>query len=468
MQDPWIPLQYPYIPRLKDNITQDMIPSKVIDLMAAGTSQWDIQKLQQLFINEDAEAILTIPLPIYLSQDRLIWNDSKDGKYTAKSGYHKAMNRITPNIEEDIQTSTDNINPANWKTIWDANVPNKIKIFLWKLLWNGIPTCEALNFRLKTEHKCPHCHQEEDRVHLLFHCDFAAKVWFLSPLALQSRSIENTNFHNIWSKLISEMQELDRSEESIQLFFFLIWAIWKARNNKAFKEVIWTIEDTVQVAVKNVEEYQTALTLNQQILSKLGGNRQRQPTCRSRSTYPDHFVRISYDGATNKEYKFGTVARVAKLANGVVQGAESNIFRGIWDPGILEFLALREAMRWAKMKGWRNVIFEGDAIQVTDSVNSGNCSLATGWGICQDIWHLKDFFEETMHKVVRFIKGAHRKVLYFTFHFDIKATVLRSSSEAEYRALTGLTCELQWLPLSPATFNSATAKLRPLNMYRPS
>lgn len=39
------------------------------------------------FLPDDAKAILATPIPQYVRNDKMVWNDSTTGVYTAKDGY---------------------------------------------------------------------------------------------------------------------------------------------------------------------------------------------------------------------------------------------------------------------------------------------------------------------------------------------------------------------------------------------
>lgn len=60
---------------------------KVCDLFVSGTKEWDVTKVHNLFSSSDAEYILAIHIPKNQFRDRLVWNYSMDGRYSAKTGY---------------------------------------------------------------------------------------------------------------------------------------------------------------------------------------------------------------------------------------------------------------------------------------------------------------------------------------------------------------------------------------------
>lgn len=66
------------------------IQSKVADLIKE-KGQWKKQLIRQHFIEEDAECILSIPLPENQIEDQLLWSYDKIGHYHVKSSYYIAL-----------------------------------------------------------------------------------------------------------------------------------------------------------------------------------------------------------------------------------------------------------------------------------------------------------------------------------------------------------------------------------------
>ncbi|XP_050238089.1 uncharacterized protein LOC126687574 [Mercurialis annua] len=110
------------------------------------------------------------------------------------------------------------------------------------------------------------------------------------------------------------------------------------------------------------------------------------------STSTGDVIIVKFDAGTQVNLKFGSIAWVASQGNGELMGSFSAIYKHIWNPGILEFLTLRDAMQWCLSKGWKKVKFEGDATQVTNAFTLGRCSLAKSIGICNDLWLLQSSY----------------------------------------------------------------------------
>jgi hypothetical protein len=60
------------------------------------------------------------------------------------------------------------------------NLKNRLKLFLWKIAWNILPTKEWLGqlFNVTSDISCPICKIADDSLqHLFFGCIFARVVW---------------------------------------------------------------------------------------------------------------------------------------------------------------------------------------------------------------------------------------------------------------------------------------------------
>lgn len=89
--------------------------------------KWKEELLYEQFIKEDADAIKNIPLPNNPNKDQVLWHYDKKGDYSVKSGYQIALKLNFP----DTPSSSENWG-NQWKVIWTLNIPEKIKIFLWR------------------------------------------------------------------------------------------------------------------------------------------------------------------------------------------------------------------------------------------------------------------------------------------------------------------------------------------------
>ncbi|XP_055960847.1 uncharacterized protein LOC126673877 [Mercurialis annua] len=207
--------------------------------------------------------------------------------------------------------------------------------------------------------------EQESLSHMLFTCPFAQQVWFTSQLSLRSDCLSFSSFPQLWILLSTQLITMQPSMDSFTLFCFTLWHLWKSRNAIIFREEYISIEDTVLLASKACSEYILVLSLEPHT-SNISSSTLTAPI--SFASLPQDCVKINVDAATDKQHHFGVVAAIARNSTGLIIGKFTAVFRAIWDPGILEFLAMREALNWAISNRWHSVLLEGDALQVIQSI----------------------------------------------------------------------------------------------------
>jgi hypothetical protein len=59
--------------------------------MLSGFKRWDSEKINLLFLEVVARSILVVPLLDMIQEDKLIWNEERDGLYSIRSGNRKLV-----------------------------------------------------------------------------------------------------------------------------------------------------------------------------------------------------------------------------------------------------------------------------------------------------------------------------------------------------------------------------------------
>ncbi|XP_050207618.1 uncharacterized protein LOC126657040 [Mercurialis annua] len=72
LKDPWLPSRYPFIPQLKENVHRSRVPLTVQGLLNMLSRKWNESLIKSMFIPQDVEVILGIPLPSLIHQDALV------------------------------------------------------------------------------------------------------------------------------------------------------------------------------------------------------------------------------------------------------------------------------------------------------------------------------------------------------------------------------------------------------------
>ncbi|XP_023897961.1 uncharacterized protein LOC112009845 [Quercus suber] len=129
--------------------------SLVAALINESTRSWRTNVIEHVFEPAKAAIIKGIPLCSFSQQDKLIWPFTPSGQYTVKSGYRFLYEGSAP-----TQASTED--SLFWKKIWDLEVPNKVKNFVWQACKEALPTKENLYRRkIAQDALCENFHVKE-------------------------------------------------------------------------------------------------------------------------------------------------------------------------------------------------------------------------------------------------------------------------------------------------------------------
>ena len=120
-RDKWIPRPSSY--KVISPEFQNSKDALVCELINRASNEWDIDKLSQWFIPEDRDTILGIPLSSSNTSDRLVWAETKNGKFIVKSAYTLALEELK-NLEL-AKYSNEVTSRKLWKTIWNLNIQQK-------------------------------------------------------------------------------------------------------------------------------------------------------------------------------------------------------------------------------------------------------------------------------------------------------------------------------------------------------
>jgi hypothetical protein len=126
-----------------------------------------------------------------------IWTPSTSRKFSVSSAYSFLTGSNTNAFASSIK-------PQFWNSLWKLNFNDRLRLFLWKITWNILPTKERLDqlFNVNPNFPCPLCKIADDSLqHLFFGCIFARIVWRHSFWPLDSTKF---NFSSMvdWIKLI--------------------------------------------------------------------------------------------------------------------------------------------------------------------------------------------------------------------------------------------------------------------------
>ncbi|XP_056688714.1 uncharacterized protein [Spinacia oleracea] len=212
---------------------------------------WNHERIQIAFEFQDARKIVGLELPTSDTEDFLYWDFHKSGKFTVKTAYAMLA----------VEESSDMINvPQNniYKMLWSSGIHPKWKLFLWKLLHNGLATKVNLGRKgIQVSILCDVCGcGEEDIQHLFRFCNFAQHVWRSGSLAIHSEFNETMSFSEWFLFYIRQFQRQD-GNRSLRIVSFIstLWGLWLTRNNRVFRGEISTIAIAQALINKGMSEH---------------------------------------------------------------------------------------------------------------------------------------------------------------------------------------------------------------------
>ncbi|PNX81355.1 hypothetical protein L195_g037373 [Trifolium pratense] len=127
---------------------------RITELVNNNMGMWNHDLVQQIFNERDVAAIFKIPLNLLTQDDEPIWRYSNKDTYTVRSAYYQLVENIvdTDHLKEQ----------GNWRQLWQIQVPNKVKIFMWRLL-RGLPVrSRVVRKDVPCDNKCPNCSSYEE------------------------------------------------------------------------------------------------------------------------------------------------------------------------------------------------------------------------------------------------------------------------------------------------------------------
>lgn len=154
----------------------------------------------------------------------------------------------------DLAVTNPNLNPL-YQAIWQVQTIPKIQNFLWRALSNCLAVGSNMSRKRLTRFpECPRCGFREETVnHVLFQCPFARLVWALSPLAPLFYHVPTDSLYsNFASCLLMDSPEGREVHSQHAIWPWLIWRLWKARNEICFDKFR---EDAQQVMSKAYQDF---------------------------------------------------------------------------------------------------------------------------------------------------------------------------------------------------------------------
>ncbi|KAH9769616.1 reverse transcriptase domain-containing protein [Citrus sinensis] len=277
-------------------------------------SRWRIGNGEQVPENLKPLSIQT------LHPNSVVANLISNQTWKADSGYQLSLRLKSP----DLASSLD-LSKTHWKIIWSMEIPEKIKIFMWRAAQNMLPTAYNLWKRKAIkEPMCGRCSKEnEDGFHALIGCKYANK--------------------------------------DMELIIATCWSIWSSRNLFIFKGKEKDAQISVGRAAAIVESYRRIKILATQTVSQNQSNNQQ-----TWLPPPNGWYKVNVDAAirpSNQTAGLGVVIRDSR-AKVVAAAVQNTIYKG--DVDCMEAEAIIFGIQVAQNTNFLPLIIESDSKEVVN------------------------------------------------------------------------------------------------------
>ncbi|KAL6520131.1 hypothetical protein OROHE_017274 [Orobanche hederae] len=330
----------------------------VRDLFDTDSRSWNRELIESLFWDQDSDPILKIPLPHFPSQDTIIWHFSPNGSYTVKNGYRFFNSINKPCLNRNL-AGPSGVNPSpSWNFLWSLKIPSKIKIFLWRLLKNSLPTRSNINSRgIDSVLNCVLCDGDvESLEHIFFFCPFAR-----ADLGAVRKNLDNDQFEK---------------------FAIFCWSIWTHRNKKLHNQEVGDPEMEVQITLRLIDSVHLTF-------------RRSSSIDRSQPWLPPQtsFIKVNFDAAFSPSLGKAMAGIVARDSSGKTVCWRTRKLDNGGSAEHAEAFAAWHAILLAKERGWKQVVFEGDCWSIIQSLRGTQPILNTAGLFIEECRKLKSSFQ---------------------------------------------------------------------------
>ena len=243
-EDPWLPDKSGLIPTPRSQVNNSyLVVSQLLNSSGLG---WNDILLNELFDHESIVAIKNIPIWSFGLEDRWTWTKSENGQFSVKSCYRLI-----------IEGGNSSSSVSFTKKIWKASIHERLKMHLWRIAFNLLPTKDKLNeFSSSSDTSCPLCNVESElALHLFTHCHIARAIWLGSHWNIRIDRWQVQSLSHLIELLIDPPPSLQLDKEQRNEFllfgalsFDMIW-IWR---NKTINERSLLVEGQVNRSIQKL------------------------------------------------------------------------------------------------------------------------------------------------------------------------------------------------------------------------
>ena len=214
------------------SLSQVVAETKVSSLIDQDQVRWNEEVVRYLFLPHEADSILAIPLSLRRPPNRITWKHIPSGLFTTSSAYKLIVS--CESMSNAGSSSVEN-HKKFWKSLWQLQMPNKIKNFVWRVCNEALPTKMNLYHRHVTDSNiCDLCGEfPEDTVHAIWTCKEVAGVWSSLDWFHQSVLVQPVNYRELLARFMPSQDDY-----KAEIFAITGWYVWNRRNAIHFNRVV--------------------------------------------------------------------------------------------------------------------------------------------------------------------------------------------------------------------------------------
>lgn len=353
------------------------IVGRTVDsLFQTGTRDWDLEIIRDIFNDRDQRCILNTTVEHQLDRDTLFWKHEQSGDYSVRSAYKLLQ------LQKGVWNVNNNL--SFWKTIWSTKAPPKALHLIWRAANNCLPTKTQLREKhVRIDDRCPVCDNGvESIIHALVECTVAAECWHIFDTDLQ---VQLGMSFSDWLHANTNGQTMSRKAK----MFTLCWSIWRARNDLVWNRKRWSAMKIVAKAWEYLSQWNGAQARNykvplQPMLAGDGAIYWAKPKT--------DVVKITVDAATFSDQGTCGIGIISRDHDGSLLGAKSKQYAEVLNPSMVEAMAIKEALSWAKDRQWSSVILESDCLLVVQLIRSATPMKSRFGQVIEDCRRLRSGF----------------------------------------------------------------------------
>ncbi|CAM8914848.1 unnamed protein product [Rhodiola kirilowii] len=288
-----------------------------------------------------------------ISGNELGW-ESREGKDITVRSVYDFLSSQRESLVKNIRGEASDGSRVRqfWRKLWRVKGQGKVKIFMWRLFNNALPSAVNLISRgCEVETRCLKCgYKWESTIHIFLECWWSVEFW---RLLMEGREHLNLNFHSVEDWVWSWVNDFDT--RSLTYFFYGAKYIWFTRNELWHKGILWDVNEAVLRVKWLASEFLNPY--HKFVISSHEAVDQWLPPA-------EGWIKVNCDGAWDKIKKMAGYGFIYRNHSGMVEtvgAGELEYCKGVLEA---EGTAMAQAMLEAWKQKWSNVVFATDSLEV--------------------------------------------------------------------------------------------------------